>query len=258
MPCGSRSTSSTHSPTAASAVARLMAVVVLPTPPFWLAIARMRGLRRRRVMGDVRLGGGTRAEIADPENAGLGRGLAGNAFSLHVPLGLPPRVNSSRTPRAFRNRQMPPGASSGAARSSNCGRGARARAVIRCAGSKAPLDSRAWTSDGGAGDARGLPQERGLALVGLDRGRTARRRRWPAPARESRRPIPDRSRGRAAAAAAGRSCRQSAIWRSHIIGTSRRAIRLTVRFQRSSSSAKRSSRPVFHVKQLQWLGLCFT
>src|SRR5580700_7454324 len=36
LPCGSRSSSSTRSPTAARAVARLIAVVVLPTPPFWL------------------------------------------------------------------------------------------------------------------------------------------------------------------------------------------------------------------------------
>src|SRR5437868_1134953 len=42
LPCGSRSTISTRSPTAASAVPRLIAVVVLPTPPFWLATARMR------------------------------------------------------------------------------------------------------------------------------------------------------------------------------------------------------------------------
>ena len=43
LPCGSRSTISTCSPMAASAVARLMAVVVLPTPPFWLATVMMRG-----------------------------------------------------------------------------------------------------------------------------------------------------------------------------------------------------------------------
>ena len=34
LPCGSRSMISTRSPTAASAVPRLIAVVVLPTPPF--------------------------------------------------------------------------------------------------------------------------------------------------------------------------------------------------------------------------------
>src|SRR5512139_3878809 len=43
LPCGSRSTISTCSPMAASAVPRLMAVVVLPTPPFWLAMAMTRG-----------------------------------------------------------------------------------------------------------------------------------------------------------------------------------------------------------------------
>src|SRR5262249_16769443 len=39
LPCGSRSTISTRSPMAASAVPRLIPVVALPTPPFWLAIA---------------------------------------------------------------------------------------------------------------------------------------------------------------------------------------------------------------------------
>src|SRR3546814_19010664 len=42
FPCGSRSTIKTCSPIAASAVARLMAVVVLPKPPFWFAIVLMR------------------------------------------------------------------------------------------------------------------------------------------------------------------------------------------------------------------------
>ena len=43
LPCGSRSMISTRSPIAASAVPRLIAVVVLPTPPFWLAMASTRG-----------------------------------------------------------------------------------------------------------------------------------------------------------------------------------------------------------------------
>src|ERR1700732_4830761 len=43
LPWGSRSTISTCSPVAASAVPRLIAVVVLPTPPFWLATASTRG-----------------------------------------------------------------------------------------------------------------------------------------------------------------------------------------------------------------------
>ena len=39
LPCGSRSASSTRLPLRARAAARLIAVVVLPTPPFWLAMA---------------------------------------------------------------------------------------------------------------------------------------------------------------------------------------------------------------------------
>ena len=52
--CGSMSTSRTLKPSSASAPARLIAVVVLPTPPFWLAIAitcvkgSPRGLRAAR------------------------------------------------------------------------------------------------------------------------------------------------------------------------------------------------------------------
>src|SRR3712207_4489043 len=42
LPCGSRSTTSTARPVAPSAVPRLIAVVVLPTPPFWLAMASTR------------------------------------------------------------------------------------------------------------------------------------------------------------------------------------------------------------------------
>src|SRR5215469_2129016 len=45
LPCGSESIRSTRSPTAASAVPRLMAVVVLPTPPFWLATTSTRSER---------------------------------------------------------------------------------------------------------------------------------------------------------------------------------------------------------------------
>src|SRR5579859_4017901 len=42
--CGSRSMSSTRRPRTASSAPRLTVVVVLPTPPFWLAMAMMRVL----------------------------------------------------------------------------------------------------------------------------------------------------------------------------------------------------------------------
>ena len=73
----------TRSPIAASAVPRLMAVVVLPTPPFWLAIARTRGRAPRLPRGRERasrseasrsrsLGHGTRASAsANAQDRGL-------------------------------------------------------------------------------------------------------------------------------------------------------------------------------------------
>src|SRR5260221_2583298 len=42
LPCGSKSISRARFATGGSAVARLTAVVVLPTPPFWLTMAKMR------------------------------------------------------------------------------------------------------------------------------------------------------------------------------------------------------------------------
>ena len=67
LPCGSRSMISTCSPIAASAVPRLMAVVVLPTPPFWLAMARTRGRAPAppsRTRAGVSVGGVSIREVA--------------------------------------------------------------------------------------------------------------------------------------------------------------------------------------------------
>src|ERR1044071_5669749 len=69
LPCGSRSIIRTRSPTAANAVARLIAVVVLPTPPFWLAIANTCG------------GVG-----ADSEDDGVTVGHAGEGLAVNVPV----------------------------------------------------------------------------------------------------------------------------------------------------------------------------
>src|SRR5689334_1195492 len=77
LPWGSRSISRTCSLFAASAVARLIAVVVLPTPPFWLATARTR--IASGCWGDT-------VEMADPDNARVAGGPTRNALRLHVPL----------------------------------------------------------------------------------------------------------------------------------------------------------------------------
>src|SRR3954447_21790817 len=79
FPCGSRSSSRTLW-SAASTVARLMAVVVLPTPPFWLARAMTRGLAR---LGS----GGGRMDLAQSEDCGVGVGSAREPLGAHRPAG---------------------------------------------------------------------------------------------------------------------------------------------------------------------------
>jgi hypothetical protein len=60
LACGSTSTSRVGRPSSASAAARLMAVVVLPTPPFWLTMAMIlvREAEVSRRGGFVRFGHG--------------------------------------------------------------------------------------------------------------------------------------------------------------------------------------------------------
>src|SRR5262245_13384560 len=73
LPCGSMSRISTFSPTAARAVPRFMAVVVLPTPPFWLATAKTRsglvaGMSILRFALKVRDHGDAAVRIRDTRN----------------------------------------------------------------------------------------------------------------------------------------------------------------------------------------------
>src|SRR3989304_1732954 len=75
LPCGSRSMTSTRSPIAASAVPRLIAVVVLPTPPFWLAIASTRGA----LAGSVRSAGASAWESGSMVVAPADGGRVGSA-----------------------------------------------------------------------------------------------------------------------------------------------------------------------------------
>src|SRR5262245_8675493 len=89
LPCGSRSRISTFSPMAASAVPRLMAVVVLPTPPFWLAMARTRrpdvGARLTGSFLRFGPGFGFGLEIADHDHAAVRIGAARNQLGLERP-----------------------------------------------------------------------------------------------------------------------------------------------------------------------------
>src|SRR5271165_3769810 len=72
------STSRTGRSPAARAVARLIAVVVLPTPPFWLAIARTRVVRAASALAMCNVG--------DPQNDGVRRGSARESVDAHVPV----------------------------------------------------------------------------------------------------------------------------------------------------------------------------
>src|SRR5690554_4923139 len=88
LPCASRSTSSTFLPTAASAVARLIAVVVLPTPPFWLARATTRARPERAASGAGLLGwlASSTGNFADPEDGCGGVGDARHPLDAHPPI----------------------------------------------------------------------------------------------------------------------------------------------------------------------------
>src|SRR5438046_1841670 len=83
LPWGSLSISNTRSPTAANAVPRLIAVVVLPTPPFWLATtSTLKRLCRERKGSDFT---GT-AEPFHTNDAASGVALGGDHVRLVFPI----------------------------------------------------------------------------------------------------------------------------------------------------------------------------
>src|SRR5690554_4662739 len=77
LPCASRSTSSSFFGTPASAAARLTAVVVFPTPPFWLAMAMMRAI-------GLRGSGGWQVIWNRPRGPQAGRSLCPSAAAAKV------------------------------------------------------------------------------------------------------------------------------------------------------------------------------
>ena len=77
FPWGSRSTTSTRSPCSASAAPRFTAVVVLPTPPFWLAIASTAG----RLSGSALVSGSGRAASGSGSDGVGGTGAGDSTAS---------------------------------------------------------------------------------------------------------------------------------------------------------------------------------
>ena len=202
LPCGSRSITSTRWPSAASAVPRLIAVVVLPTPPFWLAMARTCGSGRSSGTGD-------RSDFHDRR---LGIGPAGVDPVVEAPA----RARRRRSPYApsapLGNKPIPAGRRCFSRMREQVGRAApgRGRRRRRPPAAAAPRCAAQCTST-----ASPRPRGRGrrnaaLRCVALDQRDLQRpapaRRRWRRPpGRGSRR----RSRGRARAARRGGRSAQS-------------------------------------------------
>src|SRR5206468_9253358 len=78
---GSRSTSKTRYPSSANAAPRFTAVVVLPTPPFWLATARTRGSGRSAAIAATSDAG------ADGAGGGTGSAASGSGSTLDATTG---------------------------------------------------------------------------------------------------------------------------------------------------------------------------
>src|SRR5439155_12907871 len=168
LPCGSRSTTRTRRPVAAKAVARLPAVVVLPTPPFWLAIAMMRARRAPAMARDspspLRFTGDLLQFKDDPPRVGA----TGMARRAHCPT--PPRRG-----------QFFPGAFS-LQKKTNCMRRDKPlshneKPVERCAGAgghdvdfvrRHRLDPGMVDRHRRTGDSRRLAQKGAFARVALD------------------------------------------------------------------------------------------
>src|SRR5437879_11860622 len=89
LACGSRSTSRVGWPTSAMAAARLMAVVVLPTPPFWLTTAMIGGAIVANMLG--------LAALADPTSGAIGGILA--LVRRHAHSGWSGSSNAAGAPR---------------------------------------------------------------------------------------------------------------------------------------------------------------
>ena len=89
-PCGSKSTSSTAAPDSASAAPRLIVVVVLPTPPFWLHTATTRA-------------GPCSSRGSGSGNTGSGRPVGPMHAGTVLPSSLDADTVTSTSPAAARN-----------------------------------------------------------------------------------------------------------------------------------------------------------
>ena len=210
LACESRSTTSTRRPRAANAVARLTAVVVLPTPPFWLATAMMRA---RPTPATARGSASVSARLTDHllqrehASARIGAALM-TRDGLHCPgfagggqflLGLralEKKTGRERSDKPFRQRQKPVERSA-AAGGDDIDRMCRDR--LDPAGPQHNIDPRRIRA--------ASRRKAALRRVGLDQFDPGHAGGSPAPARETRRrrcrDRPDCARPPGSAAGAG-------------------------------------------------------
>ena len=191
LPCGSRSISSTRQPVAASAVARLIAVVVLPTPPFWFATAiriiAASSLPARRTPSATMIRASGSVTLGSSRNSPCHEGSsASSSVCAFRPLG------SSQTlfavDKAVPNR-------------SSRSKGAKARALITSNGRRGRRSALPATiSTANAERLGGAMEEIDPQAALLDQRHRARVQQQRRSARESRRRCRDRPRSRPATA----------------------------------------------------------
>src|SRR6187431_3135344 len=103
LPCGSRSTTRTRRPRRDRPAARLTVVVVLPTPPFWLAMQKMRLIgdsSEESLQAPTLVGWQIGCGFTNPDQASLGV-QTGNFETFHVK-----RLEAGRQLRHLVQRQL--------------------------------------------------------------------------------------------------------------------------------------------------------
>src|SRR3954447_600949 len=169
LPCGSRSMTKTRNSSSASAAPRFTAVVVLPTPPFWLAIEITRG----SVIGSG----------ASPPLARIAANVSTGA-SVSIRTSGSASRSSMRMPSPSATTSMSSGDRSGAVASTTVGSLVGIASSRCCRSLTTPalpavpriLDQRRRPLDAASSDAIGPPPQRGALSGKKCRSTTARRR----------------------------------------------------------------------------------
>ena len=163
LPCGSRSTSSTRRFIATRLAARLTAVVVLPTPPFWLATAMM------RVIGVVFPSAFLRCMMTRWRAASSPGTASDGVASTTMSSGSCASSSSGCTP--FIANIMPRGARCARGRAANVARSENAREITMSNGACGAKSSTRTACDSTLASPSSIAacvEKRGLLVIGVD------------------------------------------------------------------------------------------